>query len=102
MPAFGECLMMSLREPWDHDGACVCEKRRYLFSRCPSCIEQEALDTAVEITERAEPPVAEDLDQEIQEISLEVGATLAASFSLGGAQWRPGLELVCCPSLGLI
>ena len=34
------------REMWDHDGLCACGKRTYLFSRCPACIEQEALDTA--------------------------------------------------------
>ena len=45
------------REMWDHDGLCVCGKRSYLFSRCPSCIEQEALDTAVEIAEREDDEV---------------------------------------------
>ena len=40
------------REMWDHDGLCACGKRTYLFSRRPACIEQEALDTAVEIAER--------------------------------------------------
>ena len=68
------------RELWDHDGTCVCGKRTYLFSRCPSCIEQEALDTAVEISERAEPEAAADLDQESQEVSLEVGALVAATL----------------------
>ena len=68
------------RELWDHDGTCVCGKRTYLFSRCPSCVEQEALDTAVEISERAEPEAAADLDQESQEVSLEVAATSAAEL----------------------
>ena len=71
------------RELWDHDGTCVCGKRTYLFSRCPSCIEQEALDTAVEISERAEPEAAADLDQESQEVSLEVGALVAATSAAG-------------------
>ena len=60
------------RELWAHNGTCVCGKRTYLPSRCPSCIEQEALDTAVEISERAEPEAAADLDPESQEVSLEV------------------------------
>ena len=71
------------RELWDHDGTCVCGKRTYSFSRCPSCI---ALDTAVEISERAEPEAAADLDQESQEVSLEVGALVAATSGAGGAQ----------------
>ena len=74
------------RELWDHDGTCVCGKRTYLLSRCPSCIAQEALDTAVEISERAEPEAAADLDQESQEVSLEVRALVAASSAVGGAQ----------------
>ena len=78
------------RELWDHDGTCVCGKRTYLFSRCPSCIEQEALDTAVEISERAEPEAAADLDQESQEVSLEVGALVG----------RAGVELLGPPSMG--
>ena len=44
----------------------------------PLSVEQEALDTAVEISERAEPEAAADLDQERQEVSLEVGALVAA------------------------
>ena len=88
-PAFG-MLDEPSRELWDHDGTCVCGKRTYLFSRCPSCIEQEALDTAVEISERAEPEAAADLDQERQEVSLEVGALVAATCAVGG---RAGVEL---------
>ena len=84
------------RELWDHDGTCVCGKQTYLFSRCPSCIEQEALDTAVEISERAEPEAAADLDQESQEVSLEVGALVAATFVAGGA----GVELLGPPGMG--
>ena len=64
----------------------MCMWEANLFSRCPSCIEQEALDTAVEISERAEPEAAADLDQESQEVSLEVGARVAASFAAGGVQ----------------
>ena len=55
---------------WDHDGLCACGKRTYLFSRCPSCIEQEALDTAVEIAEREDAEVcgSSDRDPESPEI----------------------------------
>ena len=34
------------REVWDHDGVCACGKKTYLFSRCPNCIQAEALETA--------------------------------------------------------
>ena len=51
------------REMWDHDGLCACGKRTYLFSRCPSCIEQEALDTAVEIAEREDLEVRGSTDR---------------------------------------
>ena len=84
------------RELWDHDGTCVCGKRTYLFSRCPSCIEQEALDTAVEISERAEPEAAADLDQESQEVSLEVGSSCRNLRCWG----RAGVELLGPPGMG--
>ena len=40
------------REVWDHDGVCACGKKTYLFSRCPNCIQAEALETAAEIVSR--------------------------------------------------
>ena len=52
------------REMWDHDGLCACGKRTYLFSRCPACIEQEALDTAVEIAEREDLEVRGSTDRD--------------------------------------
>ena len=51
-----------------------------------SVVYREALDTAAEISERAEPEAAADLDQESQEVSLEVGALVAATSAVGGAQ----------------
>ena len=60
------------REMWDHDGLCVCGKRTYLFSRCPSCVEQEALDTAVEIAEREDAEVRVSPDRDPESPELEV------------------------------
>ena len=74
------------REMWDHDGLCACGKRTYLFSRCPSCIEQEALDTAVEIAEREDAEVrgSSDRDPESPEVGVEVNGVLAARERAGG------------------
>ena len=74
------------REMWDHDGLCACGKRTYLFSRCPSCIEQEALDTAVEIAEREDLEVrgSTDRDPESPELGVEVNGVLAARERAGG------------------
>ena len=70
------------REMWDH----ACGKRTYLFSRCPSCIEQEALDTAVEIAEREDAEVrgSSDRDPESPEVGVEVNGVLAARERAGG------------------
>ncbi|CAE7929806.1 pol, partial [Symbiodinium sp. KB8] len=75
------------REMWDHDGLCACGKRTYLFSRCPACIEQEALDTAVEIAEREDLEVrgSTDRDPESPEVGVEVNGVLAARERAGGA-----------------
>ena len=74
------------REMWDHDGLCACGKRAYLFSRCPACIEQEALDTAVEIAEREDLEVrgSTDRDPESPELGVEVNGVLAARERAGG------------------
>ena len=74
------------RDMWDHDGLCACGKRTYLFSRCPSCIEQEALDTAVEIAEREDLEVrgSTDRDPESPELGVEVNGVLAARERAGG------------------
>ena len=74
------------REMWDHDGLCACGKRTYLFSRCPACIEQEALDTAVEIAEREDLEVrgSTDRDPESPEVGVEVNGVLAARERAGG------------------
>ena len=74
------------REMWDHDGLCSCGKRTYLFSRCPACIEQEALDTAVEIAEREDLEVrgSSDRDPESPEVGVEVSGVLAARERAGG------------------
>ena len=65
---------------------CACGKRTYLFSRCPSCIEQEALDTAVEIAEREDVEVrgSPDRDPESPEVGVEVNGVLAARERAGG------------------
>ena len=74
------------REMWDHDGLCACGKRTYLFSRRPACIEQEALDTAVEIAEREDLEVrgSTDRDPESPELGVEVNGVLAARERAGG------------------
>ena len=72
------------RPLWDHEGLCICGKRTYLFSRCPACIEKEAVDTSVEIAEREEPePPLED-DLEAHEVGLEVNSVLATLDRTGG------------------
>ena len=72
------------RPLWDHEGLCICGKRTYLFSRCPACIEKEAVDTSVEIAEREElePPLEGDL--EAHEVGLEVNSVLATLDRTGG------------------
>ena len=87
------------REMWDHDGLCACGKRTYLFSRCPSCIEQEALDTAVEIAEREDAEVrgSPDRDPESPEVGVEVNGVLAARERAGG---RAGSSLFGRPVMG--
>ena len=64
----------------------MCGKRTYLFSRCPACIEQEALDTAVEIAEREDLEVrgSTDRDPESPEVGVEVNGVLAARERAGG------------------
>ena len=74
------------REMWDHDGLCACGKRTYLFSRCPSCIEQEALDTAVEIAEREDAEVRGSPDRDRDPESPEVGVEVNGSAQ--GACWK--------------
>ena len=87
------------RELWDHDGTCVCGKRTYLFSRCPSCISSRKLSIQQSKSASAEPEAAADLDQERQEVSLEVGALVAATCAAGGAQ---ELSFLSSPKKGLV
>ena len=61
------------REVWDHDGVCSCGKETYLFSRCPSCIQAEALETTAEIVCRQDAAA----DPPDDGVGIEVGSTLA-------------------------
>ena len=72
------------RPLWDHEGLCICGKRTYLFSRCPACIEKEAVDTSVEIAEREEPEPPLEGDLEAHEVGLEVNSVLATLDRTGG------------------
>ena len=59
------------REVWDHDGVCACGKD-HLSSRCPNCIQAEALETAAEIVSRQD----EAADPPDEGVGIEVGSTL--------------------------
>ena len=72
------------RPLWDHEGLCICGKRTYLFSRCPACIEKEAVDISVEIAEREEPEPPLEGDLEAHEVGLEVNSVLATLDRTGG------------------
>ena len=56
-----------------HEGLCICGK---LFSRCPACIEKEAVDVSVDMAEREEPEPPLEGDLEAHEIGLEVNSVL--------------------------
>ena len=68
------------REAWDHDGVCACGKKTYLFSRCPNCIQAEALKTAAEIVSRQD----EAGDPPDEGVGIEVGSTLALLSDVAG------------------
>ena len=71
------------RPLWDHEGLCVCGKWTYPFSRCPACVEKEAVHVSVEIAEREpEPPLEGDL--EAHEVGLEVNLVLSTLDRTGG------------------
>ena len=79
------------REMWDHDGLCARGKRTYLFSRCPSCIEQEALDTAVEIAETLRPCELGANERVHQEVQKVLGAVVRQVGSTVGDTWSDWL-----------
>ena len=68
------------REVWDLDGVCACGKKTYLFSRCPNCIQAEALETAAEIVSRQD----EAADPADEGVGIEVGSTLALLSDVAG------------------
>ena len=43
-PPLASLAQEPAREHWEHDGKCACGKRTYVFGRCVSCIEKEAVD----------------------------------------------------------
>ena len=69
------------REMWEHEGLCTCGKRTYLFSRCPTCIEQEASQEVEALVESAENEEAE--EQELPD-GLEVEMLAMSSATSGG------------------
>ena len=101
--AIRSMLDESSREVWDHDGVCACGRKTYLFSRCPNCIEAEALETAAEIVSRQD----EAADPPDEGVGIEVGSTLALLSDVAGtvvlssellASWAAGFLAAPTPS----
>ena len=82
------------REVWDHDGVCACGKKTYLFSRCPNCIQAEALETAAEMVSRQDE--AADPGSTVALLSDEAGTVVLSSELL--VSWAAGYLAAPTPS----
>ena len=82
------------REIWEHEGLCVCGRKTYLFSRCPTCIEKEAHETLESVLE--EEHEKEALEHELEDgLEVDVLAMTAATQVRSGVKFIPMSVLEC-------